>query len=492
MRDRNLFSVAIPQAVDEALRQHLLRPDGQEDLCFALWTPSAGDRRQTALLHSPILPLPGDHQVHGNASFNPQYFERAVAFAATEGCGLAFLHSHPGPGWQDMSDDDIVAERDKLAAATGGLTGLPLVGLTLGTDGSWSARFWQRTGRKRYERRWCESVRVAGEALGLTFCDEVVPPPVFRELFRRTATVWGEANHEKLARVRVGIVGLGSVGSIVAEALARMGLQRFVLIDFDDVQPHNLDRLQYATESDVGRLKVEVAALRMRAIATASAVDVLPVPYSIAEEPGYRAALDCDVLFSCVDRPRARHILNHFAYSHLIPVIDGGIEVRFKRGRFSGVDWQLQTAAPGRPCLECLGAYNVDDVSVEEAGMLDEPSYLKGLPDEHRYKRNENVFPFSANLASLEVLQFVALATSIAKMPNIGVQRYRYIPGILEVSTEATCAETCETLKLVAQGDRFFTLVGHDIGAEKARARAAASMEARRACDVLQPAKEGS
>jgi molybdopterin/thiamine biosynthesis adenylyltransferase len=469
LEDR-IFGVAMSEGVDAELRRHLVRADGQEDLCFALWTPSEGERRTTALVHTIVLPEAGEREVHGNASFAPAYFERAVTLAASKGCGLAFLHSHPGPGWQGMSRDDVVAERDKMAGATAALTDLPLVGLTSGTDGSWSARFWRRTGPKAYDRAWCESVRVVGEALGATFCDDLVPAPEFRELFRRTVTVWGKKNHQKLARLRIGIVGLGSVGSIVAEALARMGLRVFVLIDHDYVQPHNLDRLQFACEADLGRLKVEVAAERVRAVATAASVDVRTVPFSVAEEPGYRAALDCDVLFSCVDRPRARHILNHFAYAHLIPVVDGGIEVRFKNGAFSGVDWQLQTAAPGRPCLDCLGTYNTSDVSVEEAGMLDDPSYLKGLPNDHRYKRNENVFPFSANLASLEVLQFVALATSIAKMPNLGVQRFHYIAGLLESHTERVCKSDCETVKLTAQGDRYFTLVGRDVGAEKTRA----------------------
>ncbi len=119
----------------------------------------------------------------------------------------------------------------------------------------------------------------------------------------------------------------------------------------------------------------------MQSVATAASVDLRTVPYSLAEEPGYRAALASDVRFSCVDRPRARHILNHFAYAHLIPVIDGGIEVRFKNGVFSGVDWQLQTAAVGRPCLDCLGTYNTTDVSVEEAGMLDDPTLLEGVAE---------------------------------------------------------------------------------------------------------------
>jgi molybdopterin-synthase adenylyltransferase len=463
------FSVAMTETVDRALTEHLLRSDGQEDLSFALWSPSKGAFRETALIHTVELPKPGEREVHGNVSFSAGYFERIVSRAAAEGYGLAFLHSHLGPGWQGMSQDDVVAERDRLAGAASGLTDLPLVGLTLGTDGSWSARFWERTGRKKYERRWCESVRVVGEALRQTFCDDLAPRPMFRELFRRTVSVWGKDNHSNLARTHVGIVGLGSVGAIVAESLARMGLGRLTLIDHDHVQPHNLDRLLFADEQDVGRLKVEVAAGRIRTVATASDVEVVSVPFSVAEEPGYQAALDCDVLFSCVDRPRARHILNHFAYAHLIPVVDGGIAVRFKNERFSGVDWQLQTVCPGRPCLACLGAYSLDDVSVEQSGMLDDPSYLQGLPTDHRYKRNENVFPFSANLASLEVLQFVALATGIAGMPNIGVQRYRYVPGTME-TWEAKCAETCDVANLVGRGDCFFSLAGRDIGAERTRA----------------------
>lgn len=35
-----------------------------------------------------------------------------------QGAGIAFLHGHPGPGWQGMSDDDTVAERDRWAGVT--------------------------------------------------------------------------------------------------------------------------------------------------------------------------------------------------------------------------------------------------------------------------------------------------------------------------------------------------------------------------------------
>jgi molybdopterin/thiamine biosynthesis adenylyltransferase len=250
-----------------------------------------------------------------------------------------------------------------------------------------------------------------------------------------------------------------------------MGMTRVCLIDFDEVQRHNLDRLLGATKADIGRLKIEVAARQMAGSATAETIDIRQVPFSIAEEAGYQAALDCDVIFSCVDRPRARAILNHLAYAHLIPVIDGGIQVRFKKGVFSGADWQLQTVCPGRPCLECLGAFTASDVETEKAGMLEDPKYMDSLPADHRFKNNENVFPFSSNLASLEVFQLIALVTGAGRVTDFGVQRFRYMPGHLESDTGRKCHPSCYCDYLTARGDKDFKLAGTDLGAAKARER---------------------
>lgn len=462
------YSAALPAAVNHEFRAHLIREDGQEDLAFGLWTPSDGTIRRTALLHTALLPRTGEREVHGNASFHPEFFERACREAIRAGCGVAFLHSHPFPGWQGMSPDDVRAE-EKMAGAAAALTGLPLLGMTVGSDGAWSARVWEHGGGRVYRRRWCNSVRAVGRQLRVDYAVELVPPPEFREMFRRTVSVWGEEAHTDFARLRIGIVGLGSVGAMVAETLARMGLQKFVLIDFDRVKRHNLDRLVIASAQDVGRLKVDVAAERVRAVATAARVEVRAVPFSVVEEEGYRAALDCDVLFSCVDRPRPRYVLDHFAFAHLVPAIDGGIQVRFRNGRFSGADWQVQTVGPERACLECLGAYDPGDVTTEAAGKLDDPSYLAGLPADHRFKRNENVFPFAANLASLEVLQLICLVTGAAGIVDLGVQRFRYVPGVLDQRTGVECAESCDRPGLVAQGDRHFSLIGSDVTATAAR-----------------------
>src|SRR6202012_4835432 len=104
--------------------------DRQEDVCFALYRPSSGSSRRTALVRELVLPGPGDRVVHGNAAFTGDYFLRAACAAADADAGLVLLHSHPtGRGWQGMSPDDIAAEHGHAAQALA-LTELPLLGMT--------------------------------------------------------------------------------------------------------------------------------------------------------------------------------------------------------------------------------------------------------------------------------------------------------------------------------------------------------------------------
>jgi len=183
-------SVAMTGDVDRRARGHLLRSDGQEDLCFALWRGSRGQTRTTALIERLVLPQEGERNVHGNASFQPIYLERAMSEAAASSAGLALLHSHPlGSGWQGMSPDDIRAEQGN-AGAVFGATGIPLVGLTLAGNGAWSARFWERTAPRTYPRAWCASVRVVGDSLKPTFMDQLAPVPKFGEQQVRTLSAW--------------------------------------------------------------------------------------------------------------------------------------------------------------------------------------------------------------------------------------------------------------------------------------------------------------
>lgn len=466
------YSVAFTSGTNEMLKGHLLRADGQEDLCYALWRPGQGANRTTALVSDPILPLENEREVHGNASTTGEYLGRAIKLAMEKNVGVAFLHSHPYPGWQGMSEDDVATERRQVPAIKAA-TGIPLVGMTLGTDGAWSARVWTKTAPKTYERRWCETVRVIGnDGMQTTFDNELLPPPQFREELTRTISAWGEQAQHKLARLTFGVVGLGSVGSVVAECLARMGVQHIKLIDYDRVERHNLDRLLHAGVKDAatGRLKVDLIGSALQRSATAAAPVIERHPLAVTETDGFREALDCDVLFSCVDRPWPRHVLNYIAYAYLIPVIDGGILIRMRKGRLRNASWKSHAVYPGKRCLQCIGQYDPDLVNVERRGDLDDPSYIENLPTDHTLRRNENVFPFSTHLASSLIMHALHIALNPVGIADVGEQIYHFTDGTLDRALGTKCYEGCYFSSVVGKGDsEDLPITGVDLGASKVR-----------------------
>lgn len=84
-----------------------------------------------------------------------------------------------------------------------------------------------------------------------------------KEEFNRTAMLIGEDNVEKLSHASVALFGLGGVGSYCAEALARCGIGKIMIVDCDVVSRSNINRQLCALQSTVGRYKTEVVAERL-------------------------------------------------------------------------------------------------------------------------------------------------------------------------------------------------------------------------------------
>lgn len=81
--------------------------------------------------------------------------------------------------------------------------------------------------------------------------------------FSRIEKMIGADGLHKLKGSFVVVVGLGAVGSYCVEGLARAGVGRLRLVDFDEVRASNINRQLYALESTVGKAKTEVAAGRV-------------------------------------------------------------------------------------------------------------------------------------------------------------------------------------------------------------------------------------
>jgi hypothetical protein len=448
------YSVAISESLNEQTLQHLIREDGQEDLCFALYNPSYGATRLSGVLKELILPEPGERNVHGNVSFNAGYLDRVTSAALEKKMGVCFLHSHPGPGWQNMSSDDIRAE-EYLAPTVKVSTGLPLIGLTAGNDGTWSARFWVKEGPKKYTRHWCETVRVVGKGIRISFNDAILPAKLLLDEFQRTISAWGNHRQMDLVRLRVGIVGLGSVGSIIAESLLRTGVTKLTLIGFDRVEKKNLDRILGVKRSNIGQFKTQVIKARLLDCELDHTLEIKDLPFSICEKEGLEAALDCDVLFSCVDRPWPRFVLDCLAYANVIPLIDGGIEASINSARtnLDQARWKAHTVGPGRICMQCLGQYVPEDVALEQSGLLEDPTYLSNLPRNHFAKRGENVFGFSLGLAGMEIQQLLSLLLQ-PRNQYYGPKEFDFNTGNIDFDFDFHCRNGCAISSLYGDADK--------------------------------------
>ena len=450
------YDVVMTHEANTTAIEHLLRhyQQGklQEDLCFALWRTSTGLNRKAAIIYEIILPKEGEHHLTGNASFTHEYAGRAIMEARRQNAGLAFMHSHPKSGWQGLSYPDEMAERIVLAPPTR-TTGRPLVGMTVGSDGFWSARFWEsKEGKPRCQ--WCEKVRLVGpRSYKLQFNDRIVQPSTRREALRRTYDSWGASAQNDISRMRVGIVGLGSVGSIVAEAMARIGVRQITLFDPDRVEEHNLDRLLYGTARDIGKLKVDLAKSKMRLSATAEGVAIKAISKSIKDRSAFSEMLDCDIILSCVDRPVARDILNYVANAHLIPVIDCGVAIKKDRRRdmLEGAHWRAHIITPYHQCLRCNRQYSTGMVSAELDGSLDNPSYISALPDEE-VPGNQNVFPFGLGVAALAVNLMTRYLIGQEWWPAVQQQEYQFQTGKISVTNEE-CLTQCAFRARRAMGD---------------------------------------
>lgn len=105
-----------------------------------------------------------------------------------------------------------------------------------------------------------------------------------KKTLERTALIYGKETLEALENKKVMVVGLGGVGGYVVEALTRMGIGHFILIDHDVVSESNINRQLIATYQTIGQKKIDVMKERMLTIqpeVDVKALDMFVLPENI-------------------------------------------------------------------------------------------------------------------------------------------------------------------------------------------------------------------
>ncbi|MFC3798418.1 ThiF family adenylyltransferase [Cohnella sp. GCM10012308] len=158
---------------------------------------------------------------------------------------------------------------------------------------------------------------------------------------------FGAEGQSRLSAKTAAIVGVGALGCVSANHLARAGIGRLILIDRDVVEPTNLQRQLLYDESDasLGTPKAVAAARRLSAINGSVAYK----PYAVDLNAGNVETLlsDADLVVDGTDSFGVRYLLNEWSVKHGKPWIYGAAV---------GSSGMTMTVRPGTggPCLRCL------------------------------------------------------------------------------------------------------------------------------------------
>ncbi len=140
-------------------------------------------------------------------------------------------------------------------------------------------------------------------------------------MLTRTRLHYSKEATDRVRNATMAVAGVGGVGAITVELLARWGVKKFRLLDMDKYEPTNLNRQLFATSSTLGQYKVDVAAERIKEINPHAEVEML-VKDMVHNENAPQFIEGADIVIQNADRPSAK-LLYNAARRFKIPLVNG-------------------------------------------------------------------------------------------------------------------------------------------------------------------------
>jgi len=340
-----------------------------------------------------------------------------------EGLELGFVHNHPD-GYVNFSHRDEINEKNILHGVSGCNGERSFLISMILVEGKWLARV--RQGVDRNDVMHVRHVSVLGEGMELHGVPTSNDSP---ESLARQEAAFGKPFNAKLQSLRVAVVGLGGTGSPTATILARSGVGELILIDGDNLEKSNMNRVRGYRSDDIGKKK---------ALSLSAYIDSLGLNVKLCAIPNYlnesEEALDAlstaDIVFGCTDDVGGRDILNQAVYYYTQVLIDSGIAgfvdkdemgqpyLRDQRARVSCILPEYGA------CLRCQRVITEDLMKFEQAVKerpalanldpvtLEREYYLRGGGE-----RSPGIGPFTSAAAD----------NAVATLMNL-IKRFRDLP----------------------------------------------------------------
>lgn len=252
-------------------------------------------------------------------SFKLELFREIFRKCEEEKLVFGFVHNHP-TGLEAFSQVDEENER-RVFSAIRNRNGNNITFVSMiWTNGKWLAR--TRSGTDPIISNPVRHTLVISDRLHIYGYKE--SSNEHAEVQARQAAAFGKPFVDMLQSIRVGIVGCGGTGSPLATLIARAGIGELVLIDDDELERSNLNRVRGLTAQDVDEVKATKLKRFIENIGVS--VKVSSFKGKIDEDPQALDALaSCDVVFGCTDDFVGREVMNAALYVYAQLLIDVGL-----------------------------------------------------------------------------------------------------------------------------------------------------------------------
>lgn len=346
----------------EQLKRHLFPGDGKEAAVIGLCGRRAGAERHKLLVRE-LCPVPYaicTAREPDRIAWPVSWLDPLLEKAEREGLSIVKFHSHPAD-YREFSKADDASDAALFAGIHGWLDDdVPHASAIMVEDSSLFGRAIWPDGSMHA----LGTIAAIGDDLRFWHARRAVV--VRPEGIGRPTAAFGRQMMAELAQLTAAVIGASGTGSVVIEQLYRLGFGKVVLIDPENIDIKNLNRIVNARQrhAEGGARKVHTAAEAIEESGLGTQVEVYAV--NIVDRRAVEAAAAADIVFGCVDSAEGRDVLNRICSYYLLPYVDVGVGiVPLADGRIDEINGVVHYLKPGGSSLLSRGAYRPEQVAAD-------------------------------------------------------------------------------------------------------------------------------
>jgi hypothetical protein len=429
----------------DVITKHLFPGDRDEHGAVLLAGVSQAGDESTFHVREIHLAEEGVDYVEGKIGYralSPKFIHRLITRARDERLAYLAVHNHGSDREVGFSSIDFDSHERGYPALLQIARGMPVGALVFGLR-SIQADIWLPGGT----RLELDEAVIVGNTI-----KRLMPSPRSgtingAEMHDRQIRMFGKAGQACLAKCRVGIIGLGGIGSIVAEYLARLGVGGFCLVDDDRVEESNLSRIVGASVTDAADsvAKVEVARRLILQGNPGARIELLAA--DVSKESAAKTLRCCDYLFLAADSMRARLVFNALVHQYFIPGVQLGSKIRSNgSGTLAEVMSANRPVRPGQGCLWCNQLIDANQLALEAKTDDERRAQAYGVEEP-----NPSVISLNAISAAHAVNDFLLDYLDLRPEPEtFHYEEFRFLHrkrNLVEPRRDPACSE-CSRLGL--------------------------------------------